>query len=633
MYKILGQIEKPNDIKNIAPGDYRRLAAEIRACLVNSVSRTGGHLASNLGVVELTMALHLCLDFPGDRLVWDVGHQSYVHKILTGRWKSMDTIRQYGGLSGFPQIRESETDAFDTGHASTSVSAALGFAHAARIQGRKNRVFAVIGDGSITGGMFYEAINNAAALKSNMVIILNDNNMAISKSVGGMSKYLTKLRTASQYTMLKDNIEYALKKMPYIGDNVIEKIRRSKSSLKHLIIPGMFFEDMGLTYIGPVDGHNVSQLVRTFENAVKLDKPVIIHVKTKKGKGYRLAEDNPCFFHGVEPFDIRSGELKNKKREGDLSYTEVFGKKLCDMAKDNEKIAAVCAAMPQGTGLIPFSRQYGDRFFDVGIAEEHAVTFAAGLASDNMIPVVAIYSTFLQRAYDQIIHDVCKTGKHVVFAVDRGGISGCDGETHQGIYDVSFLSGIPGMTIMSPKNNVELEDMLEYAVNEYDGPVAVRYPRGLACMGLSGYRQKLEHGRAEIIYGSAEEKRQVLMLAAGSMVETAVNTADSLLDSEDISSTVVNMRYIKPLDTELLGKLIPNHDIIVTLEENVMSGGISQQVASYMQWNGFSGKTCVPVCLPDTYVEHGNPDILKKEYGLTREAVIDRILGEICGKE
>lgn len=633
MYKILRQIEKPNDIKNIAPEDYRRLATEIRACLVNSVSRTGGHLASNLGVVELTMALHLCLNFPEDKLVWDVGHQSYVHKILTGRWKSMDTIRQHGGLSGFPQIQESETDAFDTGHASTSVSAALGYAHAARIQGRKNRVFAVIGDGSMTGGMFYEAINNAAALKSNMVIILNDNNMSISKNVGGMSKYLTKLRTASQYTMLKDNIEYALKKMPYIGDNVIEKIRRSKSSLKHLIIPGMFFEDMGLTYIGPVDGHNVNQLVKTFENAVKLDKPIIIHVKTKKGKGYRLAEEHPSFFHGVEPFDIRSGELKNKRNEGDVSYTEVFGKKICDIAASNESVAAVCAAMPQGTGLTAFSQQYRDRFFDVGIAEEHAVTFAAGLASDNMIPVVAIYSTFLQRAYDQIIHDVCKTGKHVVFAVDRGGITGCDGETHQGIYDVSFLSGIPGMTIMSPKNSVEFEDMLEYAVNGYDGPVAVRYPRGLACTGLTEYRQKLEHGRAEMIYGNEEEKRQVLMLAAGSMVETAVHAADSLLDGEGISSTVVNMRYIKPLDKELLAKLIPNHDIIVTLEENVMSGGISQQVASYMQWNGYSGKICVPVCLPDTYVEHGKPDILKKEYGLTQEAIMDRVLGKIRGKE
>ncbi len=625
MYKILGQIEKPNDIKNIAPEDYRRLASEIRACLVNSVSRTGGHLASNLGVVELTMALHLCLDFPEDKLVWDVGHQSYVHKILTGRWGKMDTIRQHGGLSGFPQINESETDAFDTGHASTSVSAALGFAHAARLQGRKNRVFAVIGDGSMTGGMFFEAINNAATLKSNMVIILNDNNMSISKNVGGMSKYLTKLRTASQYTTLKDNIEYALKKMPYIGENVIDKIRRSKSSLKHLVIPGMFFEDMGLTYIGPVDGHNVTQLVKTFENAVNLDKPVIIHVKTKKGKGYRLAEENPCFFHGVEPFDIRSGELRKTRVEGSLSYTEVFGRKLCEMAAENERIVAVCAAMPQGTGLIPFAEQYKRRFFDVGIAEEHAVTFAAGLAADNMIPVVAIYSTFLQRAYDQIIHDVCKTRRHVVFAVDRSGITGSDGETHQGIYDVSFLSGIPEMTIMSPKNNVEFEDMLEFAVNEYDGPAAVRYPRGGACMELTEYRQNIEYGKAEIIYGSTEEKRRVLLLAAGSMTDTAVKTADNLA-GENISATVVNMRFIKPLDTKLLEKLIPNHDIIVTLEENVISGGISEQVASYMQWNGFYGKRCLPVCLPDAYVEHGNPDVLKEKYGLTCEAVTERIL-------
>ncbi|MCI8306987.1 MAG: 1-deoxy-D-xylulose-5-phosphate synthase [Lachnospiraceae bacterium] len=627
MYKILRQIEKPNDIKTIAPEDYRRLASEIRSCLVNSVSRTGGHLASNLGVVELTMALHICLDFPEDKLIWDVGHQSYVHKILTGRWNNMDTIRNYGGLSGFPSIEESETDAFDTGHASTSVSAALGYAHAARLQGKKNKVFAVIGDGSITGGMFYEAINNAASLKSNMVIILNDNNMSISKNVGGMSKYLTKLRTASQYTTLKDNIEYALKKMPYIGENVIEKIRRSKSSLKHLVIPGMFFEDMGLTYIGPVDGHNVNQLVKTFENAVNLDKPVIIHVKTKKGRGYRLAEENPCFFHGVEPFDVRSGELKKKRTEGSLSYTEVFGKKLCEMAAVNDRIVAVCAAMPQGTGLIPFSEKYNKRFFDVGIAEEHAVTFAAGLAADEMIPVVSIYSTFLQRAYDQIIHDVCKTRRHVVFAVDRSGITGNDGETHQGIYDVSFLCGIPGMTILSPKNHIEFEDMLEFAVNQFDGPVAVRYPRGDACMDMTGYRQEIAYGRAEILYGDTEEKRQVLLLAAGSMVATAVQAADRL-KADGVQATVVNMRFIKPLDTALLNKLIPSHDIIVTLEENVISGGISEQVASYMQWNGFSGKKCIPVCLPDTYVKHGNPDVLKEKYGLTSEAVAEKILRE-----
>lgn len=631
-YKILAQIEKPNDIKNIAPEDYRRLASEIRACLVNSVSRTGGHLASNLGVVELTMALHLCLDFPEDKLVWDVGHQSYVHKILTGRWKDMDTIRQHGGLSGFPQIKESETDAFDTGHASTSVSAALGYAHAARLHGRENRVFAVIGDGSMTGGMFYEAINNAATLKSNMVIILNDNNMSISKNVGGMSKYLTKLRTASQYTALKDNIENALNKMPYIGENVIDKIRRSKSSLKHLVIPGMFFEDMGLTYIGPVDGHNVNQLVKTFENAVNLDKPVIIHVKTKKGKGYRLAEENPCFFHGVEPFDIRSGKLRKKPEAGAVTYTEVFGEKLCELAAGDERVVAVCAAMPQGTGLIPFSQRYRDRFFDVGIAEEHAVTFAAGLASDNLIPVVAIYSTFLQRAYDQIIHDVCKTGKHVVFAVDRSGIVGCDGETHQGIYDVSFLSGIPGLTIMSPKNAVEFEDMLEYAVNKYDGPVAIRYPRGTACMDMAGYRQDIEYGRSEIIYGNTEEKRRVLLLAAGSMVDTALRAADSLA-CDGISSTVVNIRFIKPLDTRLLEKLIPNHDIVATLEENVISGGISEQVAAYMQWNGFSGRKCLPVCLPDAYVEHGNTDVLKEKYGLTYDAVTEGIHKIICNQE
>ena len=622
MYKILENICKANDIKKISPDMYKELAREIRACLIENVSKNGGHLASNLGVVELTIAIHLCLDFPKDKLVWDVGHQSYVHKILTGRWKELGTLRQYDGISGFPKMTESECDAFDTGHASTSISAALGYAFARQIQGTDNKVFAVIGDGSLTGGMAYEALNNANALKSNMVIILNDNNMSISKNVGGMSKYLTKLRTASQYKALKDNIEDALKKMPMIGESVIDKVKKSKSSLKHLMIPGMFFEDMGITYIGPVDGHNIQELVSTFNDAMRVNKPVLIHVKTVKGKGYKLAEDNPSFFHGVDPFNRRTGELLKKKEQGTRSYTEIFGNTVCNIAKDNDKVVCICAAMPLGTGLVKFAEEYRDRFFDVGIAEEHAVTFASALAAGGMVPVVAIYSTFLQRAYDQILHDVCESGQHVVFAVDRGGIVGNDGETHQGIFDISYLSSIPGLMVMAPKNGKELEDMLEYAINQYDGPVAIRYPRGSAYEGMEEYDSEIEAGKAEVIY--KEEK--VLMLALGSMVSAGKEVHD-ILKNDGIPSSLVNMRFAKPVDTGLIDEMLESHDIIVTMEENSISGGISQHIAAYMQWKGYTGKKCISAALPDKYIEHGAPELLKDIYGLKPDKIADKIRG------
>lgn len=622
MYKILENICKANDIKKISPDMYKELAREIRACLIENVSKNGGHLASNLGVVELTIAIHLCLDFPKDKLVWDVGHQSYVHKILTGRWKELGTLRQHDGISGFPKMTESECDAFDTGHASTSISAALGYAFARQIQGTDNKVFAVIGDGSLTGGMAYEALNNANALKSNMVIILNDNNMSISKNVGGMSKYLTKLRTASQYKALKDNIEDALKKMPMIGESVIDKVKKSKSSLKHLMIPGMFFEDMGITYIGPVDGHNIQELVSTFNDAMRVNKPVLIHVKTVKGKGYKLAEDNPSFFHGVDPFNRRTGELLKKKEQGTRSYTEIFGNTVCNIAKDNDKVVCICAAMPLGTGLVEFAEEYRERFFDVGIAEEHAVTFASALAAGGMVPVVAIYSTFLQRAYDQILHDVCESGQHVVFAVDRGGIVGNDGETHQGIFDISYLSSIPGLMVMAPKNGKELEDMLEYAINQYDGPVAIRYPRGSAYEEMEEYGSEIEAGKAEVIY--KEEK--VLMLALGSMVSAGKEVHD-ILKNDGIPSSLVNMRFAKPVDTGLIDEMLESHDIIVTMEENSISGGISQHIAAYMQWKGYTGKKCISAALPDKYIEHGAPELLKDIYGLKPDKIADKIRG------
>lgn len=620
MYKILKNIHEPNDIKNIAPEDYRELAKEIRTCLIRDISRTGGHLASNLGVVELTMALHLCLEFPEDKLIWDVGHQSYIHKILTGRWKELENIRQYGGISGFPKIKENSSDAFDTGHASTSVSAALGYAFSRQIQGKDNKVFAVIGDGSMTGGLFFEALNNAVSLKSNMVIVINDNNMSISKNVGAMSRYLTKIRTASQYQNLKENIEDALRKMPCIGDAVVDKVRRSKSSIKHLMIPGMLFEDMGLTYIGPVDGHNVGELVSTFQGAMRLNEPVLVHVKTQKGKGYKLAEANPSFFHGMDPFFIRNGKPRHPKPENYISYTEVFGNIMCDLGDRNDKLVAVCAAMPLGTGLTRFSKEYKNRFFDVGIAEEHAVTFAAALAADGMVPVVAIYSTFLQRAYDQILHDVCQAGHHVVFAIDRSGIVGNDGETHQGIYDLSYLSSIPGMVVMAPKNTKEFESMLEYAVNEYNGPVAIRYPRGCAYEGLIDYNQKIECGKAEIIHNESG----VLLLAIGSMVEVGESIYNDLIAS-GCKASLVNMRFSKPIDEDIIEMLVNNHDLVVTLEENVITGGLSEQVAAYLQWHGHSDKRCLPVSLPDTFIEHGAPEILKAKYEINEETILDKI--------
>ncbi len=618
-YETLDKIKKANDIKGLSPDEYGRLAKEIRRCLINNVSKTGGHLASNLGVVELTIALHLCLDFPEDKLVWDVGHQSYVHKILTGRRDQMESLRQYEGISGFPKLSESDCDAFDTGHASTSISAALGYAFARQIKGENNKVFAVIGDGSLSGGMAFEALNNVMLLKSNMVIVLNDNNMSISKNVGGMSRYLTKLRTASQYQNLKNNIEDYLKKMHGFGDNVIEKVRRSKGSLKHLLIPGMFFEDMGITYIGPVDGHNVSELVSTFNNAMKMNEPVLVHVKTVKGKGYKLAEENPSFFHGVGPFDKRTGAPVPAPDKKTRSYTAIFGKKMCKMAAENENIVCICAAMPLGTGLSEYSSIFRSRFFDVGIAEEHAVTFAAALAAGGMTPVVAIYSTFLQRAYDQIIHDVCESGQHVVFAVDRGGIVGNDGETHQGIYDISYLSSIPGLTVMAPKNGTELEKMLDYAVNVHEGPIAVRYPRGSAYEGLPEYDSDIECGKAEIIHNDGG----ILLLALGSMVAECEEVYGKL-KKEGIDSSLVNLRFAKPLDTDLICELSKEHDIIVTLEESSIAGGISQQIAAYLQWIGYEGK-CVPVSIPDIFVEHGDPDILKEVNKIDTDSIIDII--------
>lgn len=620
MEKILDKIIKENDIKNIDKENYRELAKEIRIRLVKSLSVTGGHLASNLGAVELTMALHLTLDFPKDKLVWDVGHQSYVHKILTGRGELMGTLRQLDGLSGFPKTRENPSDTFDTGHSSTSISAALGLAKARDLKGTDEKVFAVIGDGALSGGMAYEALNNAASLHSNMVIVLNDNKMSIAPNVGGMSNYLGKIRANRKYRNFKANVEHALDRIPAFGHSLSNQIKKAKNSIKQLFIPGMLFEDMGLIYIGPVDGHDISELLMAFETALSVsDQPVLVHVLTKKGKGYRPAEKNPSVFHGVGPFDIRSGEPEKESGE---TYTGLFGSWMCKKAQEEKSLVSVCAAMPDGTGLSEFAEQYPDRFFDVGIAEEHAVTFAAGMAAGGMRPVVSIYSTFLQRAYDQIIHDVCLNSLPVIFATDRSGIVGRDGETHQGILDLSYFGSMPNMQIVSPMDGKDLELAMEYAWRQNTAPIAVRYPRGRAYICEKVQHKNYETGKAEVI----QKGRETLILAVGNMVERALQVSE-ILNKYGKNATVVNMRFVKPFDEKLVRLLAAEHRLVVTMEDNVYSGGFSERIQAFLQENGLPAK-CMPVCFPDVFVEHGAPDELYERYGMDAASVAERIRGQ-----
>ncbi len=621
MSKILDEIEKENDIKNIEPDKYKTLATEIRRFLVEKVSKTGGHLASNLGVVELTMALHLFLDFPQDKIVWDVGHQAYTHKILTGRMHDFDTLREYQGLSGFPKRNESPCDACDTGHSSTSISVALGMAVARDLKQEDSKIVAVIGDGALSGGMAYEALNNAARLRSNLIIVLNDNNMSISENVGGMAVYLGKIRTNRKYQGFKDNVEHALHKLPNVGNTIVERLKKSKDSIKSLMIPGMLFEDMGLTYIGPIDGHNIEQLTTAFHSASKLNKAVIIHVITKKGKGYSKAEKNPSHFHGVEPFYVRTGVAKHPNT--DISYTKVYGDKMVEMAERDEKIVAITAAMPTGTGLVKFREAYPKRFFDVGIAEEHAVSFATGLALKGCHPFVTIYSTFLQRAYDQILHDVCINRAPVVFAIDRAGIVGKDGETHQGIFDLSFLSTLPGLAILAPKNKLEFEDMLEY-LKDYKGPAAIRYPRGKAYEGLKEFQRPVVYGKSEWIY----KEKQIALLAVGSMVSRAEEVRE-ILKERGYQVSLVNARFVQPLDEETIIEMAASHDLIATLEENVKSGGYGEHVAQYLLEQGKTNVKFLNISIPDEFVEHGNVDALYEKLGLDVSSIVERILEEV----
>lgn len=613
---MLERIQKVNDIKELNTQELDVLADEIRQFLIEKVSKTGGHLASNLGVVELTMAMHLVFDLPKDKIVWDVGHQSYTHKILTGRKEGFDSLRQFKGMSGFPKRKESDCDVFDTGHSSTSISAGLGLVEAREMLKEDYAVISVIGDGSMTGGMAYEALNNASCLKSNFITVLNDNYMSISENVGGMSQYLAKIRTADFYTGLKKGVTNVLHKVPVFGEDMIEKIRKTKSSIKQLVVPGMFFEDMGITYLGPVDGHNLQMLCKAFREARKIEGPVLLHVVTQKGKGYQPAEQAPDKFHGVSPFDIETGEVLAKKSKD--TYTDVFGKVMCDEAKNNPKLAAITAAMADGTGLSRFAKRYPDQFFDVGIAEAHAVTFAAGLATGGIKPVFAVYSSFLQRGYDQILHDVCIQNLPVVFAVDRAGLVGNDGETHQGIFDLSFLSGLPNMTVMSPKHKWELADMLRFAV-QHDGPVALRYPRGSAYDCYSECREPITYGKSEVIY----EGRDIAIISVGHMFEEAVKACD-LLKEMGYQPSFVNARFIKPLDTEMLTELAKNHKLIVTIEENVLAGGFGEHVLSYVSGANFAAKV-FPIAIEDAFVEHGNIGILRKETGIDAETVAHRI--------
>ena len=614
----LEQIHEANDIKKLNERELAGLAEEIRTFLVEKISKTGGHLASNLGVVELTMAMHLSFQLPEDKMIWDVGHQSYTHKILTGRKEGFDGLRKYGGMSGFPKRKESDCDAFDTGHSSTSISAGLGYARGRDILGQDYSVISVIGDGSLTGGMAYEALNNAAEMKTNFIIVLNDNHMSISKNVGGMSSYLGELRTAQAYTDLKDTVENVLGSIPFGGEKMVRHIKRTKSSIKQLLVPGMFFEDMGIKYLGPVDGHDLKALRRAFTEAKRVKGPVLVHVLTKKGKGYLPAEENPSRFHGTGPFDIQTGEPISKS--GKDSCTDVFSKVMLDLAKKDDRLVAITAAMEDGTGLAAFHRYYPDRFFDVGIAEGHGVTFAAGLAAAGLHPVFAVYSSFLQRGFDQMIHDVCLQKLPVVFAVDRAGLVGSDGETHQGIFDLSYLSSIPNMHIMAPKNKWELSDMIKYAVN-FGAPIAVRYPRGEAYDGLKEYRAPISIGKCEWIY----RESGIALFALGSMVKTAVAVWDAL-KAEGYPCSIINARFAKPLDEDALRYITEHHKLIVTMEENVISGGFGEHVTEF--YNNENGKDIriVNIAIPDEYVEHGNVELLRKEVGLEADTIIARTI-------
>ena len=616
---ILETINSPADVKALSLDELKQLAEEIRQFLISVISKTGGHLAPNLGVVELSLALHRVFSTPEDKIVFDVGHQSYIHKIITGRREQFPTLRQYGGLSGFPKRSESEHDAFGTGHSSTSISAALGMAVARDLQGEDYNVIAVIGDGSMTGGMAFEALNNAGTLHKKMIVVLNDNEMSISKNVGAMSEYLYQLRTGETYNKIKHDIEGWLKNMEF-GTDVLKAIRRLKGSVKYLMVPTSIFEELGFTYLGPIDGHDLQGLTEVLQAAKKIDGPVLVHVLTKKGKGYKPAEESPNKFHGTGPFDIATGK-KIANPNAPITYTEVFGRTLTELANTDKDIIGITAAMPDGTGMSTFAKAHPERCFDVGIAEQHAVTSAAGAAAVGLKPVAAIYSTFLQRAYDSVLHDICMQKLHVTLCLDRAGLVGDDGYTHHGVFDYAYLRSMPEMTIMAPKDENELRHMLKTAV-DFDGPVSVRYPRGSGVgVSITEPMHSLPIGKAEVL----REGKDVCLWAIGSMVQSALQAADKLAE-QGISAGVVNMRFAKPLDEELLLEHAAQYGKIVTLEEGVLQGGVGSAVLETLNAAKMLQKCQVlTLGIPDEFVLHGDKKLLFKDLGLDVETIADKI--------
>lgn len=623
MSSWLEQIQSPDDLKKLSIPQMEQLCKEIRRFLLRSVSKTGGHLASNLGVVELTVALEYCFHLPQDKIVWDVGHQAYIHKILTGRKKDFASLRQMDGLSGFPKPHESACDAFAAGHSSTSISAALGIAKARDLQGKRNHVVAVIGDGSMTGGLAYEALNNAGRENTDLIVVLNDNQMSIDTNVGAISKHLNALRTSNRYQALKDNMKQFRDTVPVLGKPAYSVLEKVRDSAKLLLLEGAVFEGMGFKYIGPVDGHDLSELIELFQNVQQMHGPLLIHVKTEKGKGYPYAEERPWDFHGVSPFDLRTGEPLSKSRK--LSWSSVFGKKIVELAKHNPKVVGITAAMCSGTGLEGFKREFPKRFFDVAIAEQHGTTFAAGLASQGMIPVFAVYSSFLQRAYDQIVHDVCMENLHVVFAIDRAGVVGADGETHQGVFDLSYLRHIPNMTLLSPKNGWELAEMLEFAVNGCSGPVAVRYPRGTASENFEMHRLPITMGKAEWIAKGEE----IAILAEGHMLDAAYEAVE-LLRKDGKNPSLVNIRFITPLDAQMLEDVAARSKYIFTVEDNVRAGGFGSAVLEFYSDKGQMVHV-KNLAFPTEYITQGTQAQLFEKYGLHGAGIyqsIQQTLGE-----
>lgn len=618
MGKIIENINSPKDIKKLSYEELEKLSSEIRGFLINSVSKTGGHLASNLGVVELTLALHKVFNSPEDKMVWDVGHQAYVHKIITGRKDSFSTLRQFKGLSGFPKCKESVHDIFETGHSSTSISAGLGMAMARDVKGEDHSVISIIGDGALTGGMAFEALNHAGHSENDFIVILNDNEMSISENVGGLSKYLNKLRTDPVYFKVKDDVEHILSRIPAIGKSVVKTTQKAKDTIKYFFVSGMLFEELGFTYIGPVDGHDIKELTEVMKRAKKMKGPIIIHTITKKGKGYKYAERHPDKFHGIGAFDLKTG--KKVKSSKDKTYSQIFGETLMEVAEQNPKVAAITAAMPSGTGLTDFANKYSKRFFDVGIAEQHAVTLAGGLASSGLRPVFAVYSTFLQRGYDQVLHDVCLQNLPVVFCIDRAGIVGADGETHHGVFDISFLSNIPNLKIAAPKDGYELKTMIKYAFSQ-NSPIAIRYPRGTSNnLGMENndgiYKEK-----AEVI----EKGKDICIIAVGKMVEKALEVA-KMLKEANIQSTVINARFIKPIDEDTIIQNIKDIDRIITLEDNVRAGGFGSQILDMLNRNAIKEKEVKIFAFPDEFIEHGETELLFKEHGLDAEGIYRQVI-------